>query len=153
MSALTKRSANALFYILSGEDQPVGTMFQIFSVIIETIKDPLFAKIEFDWDLEKRRAKVEVPGVVRAHSEPIRNPVTDEEHRMLTVLPKGWVFHEAENARLRQGAGRNKVRPEPAPQLAGPCRLEPEWSGFTAMTSISRNSAGHNHEWQDRFDQ
>ena len=88
---------NALFYILSGEDQPVGTMFQIFSVIIETIKDPLFAKIDFDWDLEKRQARVEVDGVLHARSEPIRNPVTDEEHRMLTVLPNGWVFHEAES--------------------------------------------------------
>jgi hypothetical protein len=39
-----------------------------------------------------------VPGIVRATSEPIRNPVTNEEHRMLTVLPNGWVFHEAENA-------------------------------------------------------
>ena len=94
----TEAQRNALFYILSGEDQPVGTMFQIFSVIIETIKDPLFAKIEFEWDLDKRRARIEVADVVRAHSEPIRNPVTDEEHRMITVLPKGWVFHEAENA-------------------------------------------------------
>jgi hypothetical protein len=89
---------NALFYILSGEDQPVGTMFQIFSVIVETIKDPLFAKIDFDWDLEKRQARVEVDGVLHARSEPIRNPVTDEEHRILTVLPNGWVFHEAESA-------------------------------------------------------
>jgi hypothetical protein len=89
---------DALFYIMSGEDQPVGTMFQIFSMIIETIKDPLFAKIGFAWDLEKRRAAIEIDGVVRAHSEPIRNPVTDEEHRMLAVLPNGWVFHEAENA-------------------------------------------------------
>ena len=82
----------------AGEDQPVGTMFQIFSVCIETIKDPLFAKIEFDWDLDKRRARIEVAGVVRAHSEPIRNPVTDQEEQMILVLPKGWVFHEAENA-------------------------------------------------------
>jgi hypothetical protein len=89
---------NALFYILSGEDQPVGTMFQIFSVIVDTIKDPLFAKIDFDWDLEKRQARVEVDGVLHARSEPIRNPVTDEEHRMLTVLPNGWVFHQAESA-------------------------------------------------------
>jgi hypothetical protein len=88
----------ALFYILSGEDQPVGTMFQIFSVIIETIKDPLFAKIEFEWDLDNRRARVEVGNVVQARSEPIRNPVTDQEERMILVLPKGWVFHEAENA-------------------------------------------------------
>ena len=36
--------------------------------------------------------------MVRARSEPIRNPVTDEEHRILTVLPDGWVFHEAEGA-------------------------------------------------------
>ena len=89
---------DALFYILSGEDQPVGTMFHIFSVIIETIKDPLFAKIDFEWDLDRRRARIEVADVVRAHSEPIRNPVTDEEHRMITVLPDGWVFHEAESA-------------------------------------------------------
>jgi hypothetical protein len=88
----------ALFYIVSGEDQPVGTMFQIFSVCIETIKDPLFAKIDFEWDLEKRRARVEVPGVVRANSEPIRNPVTDREEQIILVLPKGWMFHEAENA-------------------------------------------------------
>ena len=88
----------ALFYILSGEDQPVGTLFQIFSACIETIKDPLFAKIDFEWDLDKRRARVEVADVVRAHSEPIRNPVTDREERIILVLPNGWMFHEAENA-------------------------------------------------------
>lgn len=97
---------DAIFYILSGEDQSVGTMFQIFSVIIETIKDPLFAPITFDWDLKKRTAKIEVPNTVRAHSEPIRNPVTDAEHQMITVIPNGWVFHEAENvAGFAKGVG------------------------------------------------
>ena len=132
---------NALFYILSGEDQPVGTMFQIFSVIIETIKDPLFAKIDFDWDLEKRQAKVEVDGILAARSEPIRNPVTDEEHRMLTVLPNGWVFHEAETppASPRGGSRSSSIstavivrwRRSPGTRMA--------W--FTAMTSTSRNTA------------
>jgi hypothetical protein len=93
----SEEQREALFYILSGADQPVGTMFQIFSVIIETIKDPLFAPITFDWDLNKRRARIEVPGSVRAKSEPIRNPVTDEEVQILTVVPNGWVFHEVEN--------------------------------------------------------
>lgn len=96
----------ALFYIMSGEDQPVGTMFQIFSVIIETIKEPSFASITFEWDLEKRKARIEVPEAVRAHSEPIRNPVTDAEHQIVTVLPNGWVFHEAENvAGFAKGTG------------------------------------------------
>lgn len=37
-----------------------------------------------------------VPGVVRAETVPIRNPVTDDEVQIRTVLPKGWVFYEAE---------------------------------------------------------
>ncbi len=94
----TEEQRNALFTILSGEGQPVGTMFQIFSVVIEHHHDPIYAPIEFDWDMEKRTARLAVPGVVRATTEPIRNPVTDEEHRILTVLPEGWVFYEAEVA-------------------------------------------------------
>src|SRR6476661_345897 len=94
----TDEQRDALFYILSGADQKLGTMFQIFSVIVETIKEPLFADISFEWDLTSRKARIEVPGVIHARSEPIRNPVTDEEHRLLTVLPEGWVFHEAESA-------------------------------------------------------
>jgi len=95
-SHTTEAQREALFYILSGENQPVGTMFQIFSIIVETIHDPVFADIDFEWDLAGRRARVHVPGVVRATTEPIRNPVTDEDHRILTVLPEGWVFYEAE---------------------------------------------------------
>jgi len=88
---------DALLYILSGEDQSVGTVFQIFSAIAEMIGDPLFAKIDFEWDLEERRAKVEIGNVVRAYSEPTRNPVTGDELRMITVQPNGWIFREAEN--------------------------------------------------------
>jgi hypothetical protein len=73
-------------------------MFQIFSVIVEKLHDPIFTKIEFDWHIKKRTARIEVPELLRARSEPIRNPVTDTEHRMISVLPEGWVFHEAENA-------------------------------------------------------
>jgi hypothetical protein len=95
---ISDEQKDAIFYILTGEDQPVGTMFQIFSVIIEHHHDPIFTKIDFDWDIKNRKARIEVPKVVRTRSEAIRNPVTDEEHRILTVLPDGWVFHEAEGA-------------------------------------------------------
>lgn len=99
----TPAQREALFYILSGEDQPVGTMFQIFSVIVEHLHDPLFLDMEFEWDMAGRRARIVVPDVARASTEPIRNPVTDQEHRILTVLPEGWVFYEAE-----VGSGRAK---------------------------------------------
>jgi hypothetical protein len=95
---LSDEQKDAIFYILTGEDQPVGTMFQIFSVIVEHHHDPIFTKIDFDWDIKNRTARIEVPELLRLRSEPIRNPVTDTEHRMLTVLPDGWVFHEAESA-------------------------------------------------------
>lgn len=94
----TPEQRDALFKILSGEGQPVGTMFQIFSVIVETVHSPQFLPITFEWDIDKRRGKIEVPGVVRASTAPIRNPVTDTEHRVLTVLPDGWTFYEAEVA-------------------------------------------------------
>ncbi len=89
---------DAIFYILSGEDQPVGTMFQIFSIIVEHHHDPISTKIDFEWDIEKRTSHVEMPNLLKLRSETIRNPVTDAEHRMITVLPDGWMFHEAENA-------------------------------------------------------
>ena len=94
----TDAQKDAIFYILGGADQPPGTMFNIFSIIVKTIHDPIFTKIKFDWDIKKRTARIEVPQILRTRSEPIRNPVTDTEHRMITVLPDGWVFHEAENA-------------------------------------------------------
>lgn len=89
---------DAIFYILGGEDQPAGTMFKIFSIIVKTIHEPIFTKIKFEWDIKNRKARIDVPHLLRLKSEPIRNPVTDEEHRMITVLPDGWVFHEAESA-------------------------------------------------------
>ena len=95
---ISDEQKDAIFYILGGADQRPGTMFQIFSLIVEKILDPVFTKIDFEWDIKNRKARINIPQVLRASSEPIRNPVTDEAHRMITVLPDGWVFHEAESA-------------------------------------------------------
>lgn len=95
---VSEEQKDAIFYILSGEDQPIGTMFQIFSVIVEHHHDPIMAKLDMEIDVKARSARIEVPQSLRARSESIRNPVTDEEHRILTVLPDGWVFHEGEGA-------------------------------------------------------
>ncbi len=93
----SEEQRNALFTILSGEGQPEGTMFQIFSIIVDHHHDPLFMSIEMEVDLEKRRGRISVPGVVQSTAQPIRNPVTDEEHRMLTILPDGWMYYEHDN--------------------------------------------------------
>jgi|TARA_B110000263_G_scaffold220920_1_gene209070 hypothetical protein len=92
----TEAQREAMFAVMSGEGQPAGTMFQIFSTIIETIHTPQFLPIEFEWDVAKRRGRIHVPDFLSATTEPIRNPVTNEEVQIRTVLPDGWVFYEAE---------------------------------------------------------
>jgi hypothetical protein len=94
----TEAQREAIFAVMSGEGQPMGTMFQIFSIIIETIHEPQFVPIEFEWDLVKRRARVHVPDHITANTTPISNPVTGEDEQIRTVLPDGWVFYEAEVA-------------------------------------------------------
>ena len=92
----TEEQREALFTILSGEGQPVGTIFNIFSVIIEHHHDPVFTDIAFEWDAMKRRCVLDIPDMVHAETTPIRNPVTDEEIEVRTVLPKGWNFYEGQ---------------------------------------------------------
>jgi len=91
-----EKQREALFAILSAEGQPPGTMFSIFAAIIETFLEPLFLPIEFAFDMATRTGRVAIPGVSEATSEPIRNPVTGEVHRMTIVLPDGWQYKEAE---------------------------------------------------------
>jgi hypothetical protein len=124
----TDAQREALFYILSGEDQPAGTMFQIFSVIVETIKDPIFTKIDFEWDLEKRRGKGRGPrhraGTQRTHPQSGDGRGTPHDHRAARGL---GVPRSGKRDRLRQVAGYHQVRSEQAPQLAGTRRMEPKW--------------------------
>jgi hypothetical protein len=77
---------------------PANTIFPIFHSVVQTIHEPQFKPITFEWDIDKRTARIDVPGIVRARTEPIRNPVTDEEQRIVTVLPNGWTFYQCEGA-------------------------------------------------------
>jgi len=58
--------------------------------------DPLFLPIELDVDVEARRARFRIPGLLEASGEPIRNPVTGAEHRARIDLPDGFEYRIAE---------------------------------------------------------
>jgi hypothetical protein len=79
------------------QDQPVGTMFHLFSLIVDHLHPPIFALIAFEWDMDKRRARLEVPNVVHQVPNPfvILSPI---RNTALTVLPEGFTFYEAEVA-------------------------------------------------------
>lgn len=91
---------NALLRIFLGKDtKPGATIFQIFSTTLTKVHDPTFADIEFEIDIDKRRARVVVPGQIDMRGEPILNPVTGAEHRVRIDLPNGFEYRLAEIGR------------------------------------------------------
>ncbi len=51
---------------MGGEEQEPTTHFVIYGSTIENEPDPLFADIEFEWDVEGRTGRFLVSGVLEA---------------------------------------------------------------------------------------
>jgi hypothetical protein len=90
----TKEQREALIALDSG--QHGGPYWEIFAAICPNLIEPLFAPITLEIDREKRRATIRISGTAESEVEPIKNPVTSEEHRARIVLPDGFEFKEAE---------------------------------------------------------
>jgi hypothetical protein len=89
----------ALASVLQGEGAEPGTvMLAIYRAMCATVQPALFKQISMEFDLEGRRARLAVPGVVETTVEPIKNPVTGAEHRARIDLPLGKEFNLAEVA-------------------------------------------------------
>ena len=88
----------ALFKIFSGKHSADGTLFHILSLIVSRIHDPIFAPIEFSFDMEERTARICIPGVLESDVEPIKNPVTGAPHRIEVMMPEGFEHRQAEIA-------------------------------------------------------
>jgi hypothetical protein len=85
---------------MSGEDsEPGATFFGVFASTLEKVHEPVFAAIELSIDVDARRARLVVPGLIEARGEPIVNPVTGQEHRVRIDMPQGFEFRLAEAGR------------------------------------------------------
>lgn len=101
----TPEQRTGLLRIMTGQDtEPGATVFQVFSTTFEKLHEPIFAPIEFDVDVDGRKAKLVIPGVTEGHGEPILNAVTGKETRARIDLPNGFEYSLAE-----VGRGWNKV--------------------------------------------
>jgi hypothetical protein len=90
----------ALLRILTGQDtEPGATIFQVFSATFEKLHEPVFAHIDFEVDIDARKARLVVPGVVDGRGAPIVNPVTGAEHRARIDIPDGFEYSVAEMGR------------------------------------------------------
>jgi hypothetical protein len=96
----TEDQRTALMRILSGQDtEPGTTIFNVFAPTLETKHPPIFADIDFEIDIDGRRARLKVPGHLDSRGEPILNPVTGAEHRVRIDSPNGFEFKFAEIGR------------------------------------------------------
>jgi hypothetical protein len=88
---------DAIDTIASGGETAEGaTIFQVFKATVTQRLPTLFKPIEFEWDMNRRRGRVSIPGIGESKGDPILNPVTGAEHRAKVVLPEGFEYSEAE---------------------------------------------------------
>lgn len=73
-----------------------GAYFEIFSAVTPHVREPIIAPITLEADRERRQATVRIPNVAEIQAEPIKNPVTGEEHRARIDLPNGFEYKLAE---------------------------------------------------------
>ncbi len=93
-----KTQINALFKILSGEEQEPTTLFNIYGATIEHEPKPIFAEFDYEFDLNKATGRFAVADIMEAVLTPIRNPVTGAAFRAQIKLPEGFEYREAEMA-------------------------------------------------------
>jgi hypothetical protein len=87
----------ALVTILhGGETRDAATHWWVFHAMSSTVHEPVFKTIEFEVDIEQRRARVVIPGVLESSGRPIRSPATGDEHRVRIDIPNGIEFELAE---------------------------------------------------------
>lgn len=90
----------ALLRILSGQDtEPGATVFNVFASTLETVHEPIFSKIDFEVDVDGRKARLVVAGVIEMRGEPILNPVTGKAHRARIDMVGGFEYKLAEIGR------------------------------------------------------
>lgn len=88
---------DALLKIMTGQEtDEMATMWWVYSAMSPTKLDALFRPIEYEVDVEARRGRFRVPGIVETVGEPIRNPVSGAEHRARIDLPDGFEYRIAE---------------------------------------------------------
>lgn len=88
----------ALFNIMSGKNSKEGTLFNIFTLIVTKMHEPIFAPVTLQFDKNARTARLSIPGALETEVEPIKNPVTGAPHRIQVVMPEGFEHREGEIA-------------------------------------------------------
>ena len=87
----------AIRKIVHGESTaPGATHFFVFNSTMSEVLETLHAPIELEIDVDARRARVDVPGLVESTGSPIIDPNSGREFRARIDLPNGFEYRLAE---------------------------------------------------------
>jgi hypothetical protein len=93
------KQRDALVAIMYGKETNEGaTHWWVYTTMSSTVHPPLFKRIEFEANIERRKAHIVIPGVLESTAHPIQSPATGAEHRVRISLPNGIEFDLAEVA-------------------------------------------------------
>lgn len=93
----TAEQRDALARVVQGEETDEGaTHWWVFRAMSEKVHPALSARIDFEVDIDARKASVHIQGVLEASGRPIRSPATGNEHRVRIDIPNGIEFEIAE---------------------------------------------------------
>ena len=122
---------HALATILhGGETRDGGDPLVGVHAMSSTVHEPIFKPIEFEVDIEQRRARVVIPGVLESSGRPIRSPATGDEHRVRIDIPNGIEFELAEiGSATTKASGRSRsIWTTPTASSACCAIRAPAWS-------------------------
>jgi hypothetical protein len=96
----------ALRKIIHGESTaPGATHFFVYNSTMSEVLETLYAPVRVEIDVDARRGRIEVPGLVESSGSPIIDLNSGQEHRVGISLPNGFEYRFAEI-----GSGTSRVR-------------------------------------------
>jgi hypothetical protein len=81
---------NALLTIMSGEAG--GTLFEIFAAVCPHVRDPIFAPIDFEFNIETRTGRFKAGDVIETEVETLRGIDPPDPYRVLVKIPGGFEY-------------------------------------------------------------
>lgn len=92
-----EKQRDALHRIMSGQEtEDMATMWWVYSAMSPNKLETIFETIDFEVDVDARRARLVIAGVVESVGVPIKNPVTGQDHRVRIDMPAGFEYRLAE---------------------------------------------------------
>ena len=75
--------------VSGGACEPLSNFFSVFASMCSEFCDTLFLPIRLEANLEKRTARVEIPGIMRSSGRPIINEFNGQPFHIALARPRG----------------------------------------------------------------